>query len=264
MASHSSPLSAASPAYLEALLESYRSDPESIDYSWRCVFQMLDALESGWSDRLAPNIDALRIAYRQRGHLVADLNPLAPACGSDDADAMIDAELGASTFPGDVAGPTSVPEPMSAAALARHLRSRYCATLTVESAHIDDVRIRRWLEGTVEGHEPSADSEGRLRALDLLCAADEFEGLLALRLPTKKRFGIEGATSLVPLLDRVLQRAAAEGVDRVLIGTMHRGRLNLLANVLGKPPEDLFAEFKGRHPFPDDPGFAADVAYHLG
>ncbi|SMH30090.1 2-oxoglutarate dehydrogenase E1 component [Azospirillum agricola] len=231
----SSPLNAAGAAYLEALHERFRDDPASVDVSWRAVFQVLEELGAAPSggDPAAP----AREEIRQRGHLSADLDPLGRAPRSD-APAGGDAETA-------------------------RLRRLYQGTLTLETAHIDDPALRGWLRDAYERPD-AASPAARQRALALLTAAEEFERLLGIRYPTKKRFGAEGMETLIPLLDRVLAAASAAGVDEVQVGTMHRGRLSLMANALGKPLVELFAGIKGMHPFQSDPPVPADVPYHMG
>ena len=244
MSRPSSPLNAAGAAYLEALQERFRDDPASVDVSWRAVFQILDEL--GAVDPALPATggqatDRLllqREEIRQRGHSAAALDPLgraAPPAGpaSEDAETL-------------------------------RLRRLYQGTLTLETAHIDDPALRSWLRDAYEGTAAAPPAEARCRALSLLSAAEEFERLLGTRYPTKKRFGAEGMETLIPLLDRILGAAAAAGVTEVQVGTMHRGRLSLMANVLGKPLIELFAGIKGMHPFQADPPVPADVPYHMG
>ncbi|KAA0574364.1 2-oxoglutarate dehydrogenase E1 component [Azospirillum sp. B21] len=244
MSRPSSPLNAAGAAYLEALQERFRDDPASVDVSWRAVFQILDELGAVTPALPAsggPATDRLSLQQeeiRQRGHAAAALDPLgrtAPPAGpaSEDAETL-------------------------------RLRRLYQGTLTLETAHIDDPALRSWLRDAYEGTAAAPSAEARRRAMSLLSAAEEFERLLGTRYPTKKRFGAEGMETLIPLLDRILAAAAAAGVTEVQVGTMHRGRLSLMANVLGKPLVELFAGIKGMHPFQADPPVPADVPYHMG
>jgi len=225
----SSPLNAAGAAYLDALHERYRDDPASVDVSWRAVFQVLDELGADPAATLAHE------EIRLRGHLSAALDPLG----------------GPAAPAGEDAGTS-------------RLRRLYQGTLTLETAHIDDAGLRAWLRDAYESADAAPSAEARRRALALLTAAEEFERLLGLRYPTKKRFGAEGIETLIPLLDRILGAACAAGVTEVQVGTMHRGRLSLMANVLGKPLVELFAGIKGLHPFQTDPPVPADVPYHMG
>ena len=244
MSRPSSPLNAAGAAYLEALQERFREDPASVDVSWRAVFQILDELGAVPAGAPPggpagdPTVPLRQEEIRQRGHATAALDPLgraAPPAPSASEDAQT-----------------------------ARLRRLYQGTLTLETAHIDDPVLRSWLRDAYEGAETAPPAEARRRALALLTAAEEFERLLGVRYPTKKRFGAEGMETLIPLLDRILAAAAAAGVTEVQVGTMHRGRLSLMANALGKPLVELFAGIKGMHPFLADPPVPADVPYHMG
>ena len=223
-----SPLSGVSLAYLDAMQRAFDRDPASVEPTWRALFHILadaDVSASGGSGAT----DHLEY-WRAHGHLTASLDPL-----SD---------------PG-------LPPADPAHAL-------YTGTLAVESAHIDDDARRTWLLGAFEeGHglpAPASPAD----VLYQLIEAEEFENFLGRKMPTKKRFGAEGAEAFVPLLRRVLANAAAAGVRRVVIGTMHRGRLSLMANVLGRGVARMVSEMKGAHPFPADAPRAGDVPYHLG
>jgi 2-oxoglutarate dehydrogenase E1 component len=249
--------------FYESLYLDYRRDPSSVDISWRIVFSLVDELtgDRGNSSTDRPlGEDHARLAalLRDRGHLMASLNPLAsgPTPRIDDFCTSQNCESIAGT-PAELPGSKERLPP----ALLR-LHDLYCGTLTLETAHIDDGRLRHRIRQSFE-ERTTPDAPGRRRALDLLIRAESFESLLGVRYPTKKRFGAEGAEAILPLLDRVLQRAAEAGVREIVIGTMHRGRLNILANVLNKPLEQLFAEIIGSHPMADK-SLPADVPYHLG
>jgi 2-oxoglutarate dehydrogenase E1 component len=227
----SSPLSGISYAYLEAMQRAFEADPAAVEPGWRLVFQVLaEAGVSPGDSAAAQALQALQaMEWRERGHLQAQLDPLTPG-----------------TTPSDP------------------LQALYAGTLAVECAHIDDAARRAWLRAAVEeGAGLPSPADPRALLADLV-AAEEFESLLGRKFPTKKRFGAEGAEAVVPLLRRVLARAAAEGISRAVIGTMHRGRLSLTANVLGRAFARLVAEVKGAHPFPADTPRPGDVPYHLG
>ncbi len=254
MSRRSSPLSAVSVGYVESLYRVFRAEPGRLEESWRCLFDVLDRIgETDGIDVLArlgaqeagtggdPRLAEL---LRSRGHLLAKLDPLAAREPKTDPVAL---------------APHS-PPPASTDALP----ACYLGPLAVETAHIDDPALRHWLIEAFEApHDPAPIAE-QTAALHDLIRADEFERFLGRKFPTKKRFGAEGAEAVVPLLRQVLRRAAASGVTQVVIGTMHRGRLNLCANVLGRALPQLLAEFKGAHPFPADPPRPGDVPYHLG
>ena len=235
----SSPLSALSPAYIDFLRATYDRDPGALDQSWRTLFEMLDEIEAHSSSGQSGST-LLAEALRNRGHLLANLDPLGTATPADDIVAL----------PSALDGP--------------ELKRVYCGTLAVETAHIDLPELRDWLCRAVEAPVLPVSPEGRIGMLHALIEAEEFEAFLGRKFPTKKRFGLEGAETLLPLLRRVLEQAAAAGVEHAVIGTMHRGRLNIMANLLRRPLSRLIAEMQGRHPFPADAPRAGDVPYHLG
>lgn len=251
MSRRSSPLSSVSAGYVESLYRVFRTEPERLDESWRCLFGVLDLVgETDGTDIMAvlaargtgtdPWVAEL---LRSRGHLLAGLDPL--ATGTPVAS------------PGALAA--HMPPPAG-----DELAACYLGPLAVETAHIDDAALRRWLIEACEAPQAPAPASEQVATLHDLIRADEFERFLGRKFPTKKRFGAEGAEAVVPLLRQVLRRAAAAGVTHAVLGTMHRGRLNICANVLGRPLAQLLAEFKGAHPFPADPARPGDVPYHLG
>src|SRR5262249_33595430 len=125
------------------------------------------------------------------------------------------------------------------------LRETYCRTIGVEFLHIQDTRIRRWLRDRMEPrrNRPRFDRAQKLRILTSLHYAEPFERFLHTRYTGQKRFALEGAETLIPILECVVERAADLGVREIVLGMAHRGRLNVLANILRKPYEEIFAQF---------------------
>jgi len=222
-------------AYLEQLRAAFRSDPHSVDPSWHLALGLL-----GDGPVAGPD---MRNLLRARGHTVAALNPL------DGERRDMTASARAATL-----------HPQAGERDYRHLAETYCGPLGVETEHIDDTALRRWIYRAFEEYAPDGGWLAEHARLTIRTA--EFERLMHTKFPTKKRFGCEGAEAIVALVRRSLDRLAARGVERVVIGTMHRGRLALLVNALERPLEVTLAEFCGRHPFGN--GTAADVPYHLG
>lgn len=248
-------MSAASVDYIEGLYRQFRDDPGHVDESWRCLFDVLDLIgESSGIDiqhelavrnsETGPDVQWVEM-LRSRGHLIARLDPLEGSSSRDGGQALAAHLPPAPSRPDD-------------------LEADHTGSLAVETAHIDDAALRNWLiQAFEDAREPLSPDDARDLLHDLV-RAEVFEGFLARKFPTKKRFGAEGAEAIVPLLRRVLRSAAAQGVTHVVIGTMHRGRLSLVANVLGRPLAQLLAEIKGAHPFPADTARPGDVPYHLG
>ncbi len=229
-----SPFLSASTPYLDNLQDRHRTEPGSLSRDLRRIFSAMEELDRRDAGNTAGSLADEEI--RARGHLVADLDPLHRTQGTDR----------------DGRKPRD------------RLRELYCGPLSLETAHIDDRDRRSLLRAAFEARPALPAPAARQRAFDLLVAAEEFEALLGTRYPTKKRFGIEGGEALIPLVDRLLQQAAAAAIEEVHVGTMHRGRLNLMANVFGVPLPRLFATFTGSHPFATDMPVPADVPYHLG
>jgi 2-oxoglutarate decarboxylase len=143
------------------------------------------------------------------------------------------------------------------------LRDAYCRTIGVEYMHIQDTDEQHWIQHHVEGAQPVMSKEQKHRILERLNAAEAFEKFLATKYVGTKRFGIEGAESAIPILDEILSAAADEGLDSAILGMAHRGRLNVLSNVMGKSYEAIFSEFEG-HVDPTSVQGSGDVKYHLG
>jgi 2-oxoglutarate dehydrogenase E1 component len=217
----------------------------------------------GQIDKTARVIELIH-AYRVRGHLMADTNPLEfQIRRHPDLDIL---EHGLTlwdldrTFPvGGFAGQRR----MRLRDILGVLRDSYCRRVGVEYMHIQDPEERRWIAQRVEHRYEKPSHEAQQHILNRLNAAEAFETFLQTKYVGQKRFSLEGGESLIPLLDGVLQAAAESDLDEVVIGMAHRGRLNVLANIVGKPYEQIFSEFEG-HLDPATTQGSGDVKYHLG
>ena len=145
------------------------------------------------------------------------------------------------------------------------LRETYCRTIGVEFMHIRDAEIRKWLLERMEPvrNRPAFDIKQKRRIVYKLNVAELFETFLHKNYVGQKRFSLEGGEMLIPLLDAIIERAGGAGVQEIVMGMPHRGRLNVLANILNKPYGMLFSEFEGNH-LPEAVGGDGDVKYHLG
>src|SRR3984893_18242209 len=143
------------------------------------------------------------------------------------------------------------------------LRDSYCRTVGTEYMHIQDPEERRWLQDRIKVPPPRADHDEQFRILSLLNLAEAFEMFLQTKFVGQRRFSLEGAESLIPLIDAVLTEAADADLDEAVIGMAHRGRLNVLANIVGKSYGQIFKEFEGNLDPRSDQG-SVDVKYHLG
>ncbi len=217
----------------------------------------------GQIDKTARVIELIH-AYRVRGHLLADTDPLEFRIRRHpDLDVL---EHGLTlwdldrTFPvGGFAGNSR----MKLREVLGVLRDSYCRRIGVEYMHIQDPEERRWIQQRVEQQYRKPAAEDQKHILDRLNAAEAFETFLQTKYVGQKRFSLEGGETLIPLLDEVLSEAAVAGLDEVVIGMAHRGRLSVLANIVGKPYEKIFSEFEG-HLDPTSAQGSGDVKYHLG
>jgi 2-oxoglutarate dehydrogenase E1 component len=237
----------------------------SLKVPYEPVRWVRDALSDPDTEAIKPaRIFELIHAYRSRGHLMADTDPLAYRQRKHpDLDVQ---SHGLTLWDLDRSFPTGGFTGKSRATLRDILgllRNSYCRTVGVEYMHLQDPRQRRWLQERLEAGHARTDREDQLRILRRLNAAEAFETFLQTKYVGQKRFSLEGGESLIPLLDAILSEAANSGLDEVGIGMAHRGRLNVLANIAGKSYAQIFGEFEGNL----DPGTvqgSGDVKYHLG
>lgn len=203
-------------------------------------------------------------AYRVRGHLMADTDPLEFKIRKHpDLDVLqhgltlwdLDRQFPVNGFAGR--------QRMKLRDVLGVLRDTYCRRVGIEYMHIQDPEERRWIQQRVERkyEKPAVDEQKHV--LNRLNAAEAFETFLQTKYVGQKRFSLEGGESLIPLLGEVLEASAEGGLDEVVIGMAHRGRLNVLANIVGKPYEKIFSEFEG-HLDPRSTQGSGDVKYHLG
>ena len=203
--------------------------------------------------------------FRVRGHLVADLDPLDRARAPHrDLDA---ATYGLTLWDLDrefLTGGLSGEDKATLREILDTLRETYCGTIGVEYMYIADPERKEWLQHRMESSRnyPALDGASKRRVLEKLVAAESFERFLHTKYVGHKRFSLEGGETLIPLLDRILNDAALTGLREVVIGMSHRGRLNVLANTVGKPLAQIFAEFEGTDP--SSYQGSGDVKYHLG
>jgi 2-oxoglutarate dehydrogenase E1 component len=203
-------------------------------------------------------------AYRSRGHLMADTDPIAYRQRKHpDLDVQ---SHGLTLWDLDRTFPTAGFGGKPKATLREILgllRDSYCRTIGVEYMHIADPAQRRWLQERLESGYARTPREDQLRILRRLNSAEAFETFLQTKFVGQKRFSLEGGESLIPLLDAILSKAAENGLDEVGIGMAHRGRLNVLANIAGKSYAQIFKEFEGQLD-PKSVQGSGDVKYHLG
>ncbi len=203
--------------------------------------------------------------HRVRGHLIADLDPLRwqhphlPPELDPATYGLTIWDLDREFLTGGVGGT----DRLKLGDLLHVLRDAYCRTIGVEYMHIQDFAEQRWIQSKLENAHFELSKERKRRVVERLNAAEAFEKFLATKYVGTKRFGLEGAESAIPILDQVLSMAADAGLDSSVLGMAHRGRLNVLANIMGKSYDQIFKEFEG-HVDPSTVQGSGDVKYHLG
>jgi 2-oxoglutarate dehydrogenase E1 component len=262
---------------IEDYYQRWLTDSRSVDESWRIFFE---GFELGREPQLASGqaVDAnmardqaavtrLIDAYREFGHYVANLDPLkltprreSPEHLEPEAFGLTAADLDRVFY--NRLSPSGFSTLRELIAI---LRETYCRTIGVEFMHIRDAAIRKWLLERMEPtrNRPAFDIKKKRRIVYKLNVAELFETFLQKNYVGQKRFSLEGGEMLIPLLDAVIERAGGQGVREIVMGMPHRGRLNVLANILDKPYGMLFSEFEGNH-LPAMVGGDGDVKYHLG
>jgi len=293
--SQSSQLSGGNAGFIEDLYEQYLIAPDSVGPKWKAYFDGFHGREAGdvphsavmaqvqREARLARHaigavdeeaarkqtaVGKLVTAYRSRGHLGAQLDPLGLAARQDApdldlpfhglSDADLDREFAVATYFGA--------DKYKLRDLLTKLRTTYSGSIGAEFMHISDAVQRRWMQERLENAAGrfGFDADGKRRILERLTAAEGLERYLHTKYVGQKRFSLEGGDSLIPLMDVLVRRGGSQGVKDVVIGMAHRGRLNVLINTLGKPTQKLFAEFEGKFDHPDTPEHSGDVKYHMG
>ena len=283
-------------AYIEELYEQYLVAPDSVGPKWKQYFDGLKGHEAGdvphsavieqiaeagklaargqlavagTGDERERSVGRLITAYRSRGHLAANLDPLGMTAKLDAPDLALgfhrlsESDASGEFSTGGVAGR----ERMKLGDLLTLLKATYTGSIGAEFMHIADAEQRRWM---YERLEAAAGNYGRSvgdkkRILERLTAAEGLERYLHTKYVGQKRFSLEGGDSLVPMLDVMIRRAGGDGVKDMVIGMAHRGRLNVLVNTLGKSPRKLFDEFEGKFEHvAGDRAHTGDVKYHMG
>ncbi|MCE8512148.1 2-oxoglutarate dehydrogenase E1 component [Ruegeria pomeroyi] len=216
------------------------------------------------------SIRALMIirAYRIRGHLVADLDPLGMRAGTPHPEldpktyGFADSDMDRPIFIDNVLGLTHA----SMRQIIDIVKRTYCGTFALQYMHISNPEEAAWLKERIEGYgkEISFTREGRKAILNKMVEAEGFEKFLHVKYMGTKRFGLDGGEALIPAMEQIIKRGGALGVREIVIGMPHRGRLNILANVMGKPYRAIFNEFQGGSFKPEDVDGSGDVKYHLG
>ncbi|RJP95619.1 MAG: 2-oxoglutarate dehydrogenase E1 component [Desulfobacteraceae bacterium] len=263
--------------YIESLYERWKSDPNQVDKDWRFFFQ---GFELGFSQPVQPEgaacdedamrkqsrVEALVYRYRDIGHLMSCLDPLEACLTDHPLISLSTFGLGADDMekafyvPGLAKGRT-----MPLKDILQLMRQTYCRSIGVEYMHLQDPHEREWLREKMEPlkNEPNLLTEEKIRILNKLCQAKQFEQFVHKRYLGQKRFSLEGAEVIIPMMDVLFDRAASHDCREIVLGMSHRGRLNVQVNIMGKPYEDIFREFEDQYN-PEGAVGTGDVKYHKG
>ncbi len=264
-------VSRANAAYIDGIYRAYQEDPSSVEESWRYFFegyefgQTNESSQASGGSHVDSQIEIYINLVRRLGHRSAHLNPLAPK--PDLIDELLPENLGlgsldpkhkflSSTLPGN--------SPRTWAEIQDFVLRTYCRSIGADFRDIPNMAGIIWFQQQMESCEnkPVFSSDAKLRILDKLIVAEGFERFVGDRFLGQKRFSLEGLEALVPLMDFLTDQACAGGLEEICIGMAHRGRLNILANYMGKPFEAMMKEFEGSDHYTHD--IDGDVKYHMG
>jgi len=266
--------------YIDELYQSYKNDPESVEESWRKFFQGFDFASAKFPIKQTINKDQISVsesmgkefnvmnliqAFRQRGHLFTKTNPVRsrrkyfPTLDIENFD-LSESDLETTFHAGTELGLGNA----KLKDIVAHLQETYCKSIGAEYLFVRHPQMLRWLQKKMEGSKntPNFTDEQRKHIYYHLKLAVGFENYIHKKFVGQKRFSLEGTETLIPALDAMIERGAELGVEEFIFGMAHRGRLNVLANILEKPYENIFEEFVGEE---FEEGIAlGDVKYHLG
>ena len=269
-------LSNANSDYIDSLYHSYKEVPDSIDFGWQKFFEGFDfgrgseagVVSAETPDHFLKEIKVLNLinGYRQRGHLFTKTNPVRErrayfpgkdliTFGLDDSD--LETVFNAGVEIG--IGPAKLKDILAL------VEQTYCQSIGVEYKYVRNPEKLKWFELRMESERntPNFGFETKKRILAKLNEAVVFENFLGTKFLGQKRFSLEGAEAVIPALDSVIQKGAELGIEEFVIGMAHRGRLNVLANIMHKTYKDIFSEFEGKG-FDVNTPFGGDVKYHMG
>lgn len=261
---------------IEENYQRWRNDPASVEETWRIFFEGYELGQSGDgmaredlehdASRSQSAVTRLIDAYREIGHYLADLDPLKLNKPRESHELLEPEAFGLSQADLDREFYNRLTDPpySTLRSLIAVLRETYCRKIGVEYMHIRNTEIRKWLQDRMEPNRnrPNFDLRQKRRIILKLNAAELFETFLHTHYVGQKRFSLEGGEMLIPLLDAIIERSSKFGVREIVMGMPHRGRLNVLANILNKPYGMIFGEFEEN--LPETVGGDGDVKYHLG
>ena len=258
--------------FVEALYEQWKENPSALSQDWQIFFQGFEMAScprkcvAAEQARAQSKVASLIYAYRSQGHIIAQLDPLGNNITRHpdlelEQFGFTDRDLDRVFDTGHLGGPQRA----TLREILAILQETYCRTIGAEYLHIQDIRIRRWLQTQMEPlrNHPAHSRDRKMEILRCLIDAELFETFTQGRYLGQKRFSLEGGESLIAGLHAIVELAPEIGIEEIVIGTAHRGRLNVLASILDQPYSTIFSEFEGNF-IPDSVGGDGDVKYHRG
>ena len=269
-------LNGANAEYIDSIYQAYKEDPNAVEFGWQKFFEGFDfgrGADAGTAGEATPehflkevNVLNLINGYRQRGHLFTQTNPVRER--RHHLPTLDIENFGLNQNDLDTIFNSSVELGIGAAKLSdivTFLKKTYCRSIGAEYKFVRTPEVLSWIENKMESvqNTPNFSIEEKRRILKKLNEAVSFENFLGTKFLGQKRFSLEGAEALIPALDSVIEKGSSMGIEEFVIGMAHRGRLNVLANIMQKTYKDIFAEFEGKGYSAESP-FGGDVKYHLG
>ncbi|MFA4870392.1 MAG: 2-oxoglutarate dehydrogenase E1 component [Pedobacter sp.] len=269
-------LNGANAEYVDSLYQSYKEDANSVEFGWQKFFEGFDfgkgasgaPVSAEAPEHFLKEVNVLNMinGYRQRGHLFTHTNPVRER--RQHLPTLDLENFGLAQSDLDTVFNASVELGIGAAKLSdiiTVLKQTYCSSIGVEYKYLRTPEVLSWLEDKMESTRNTEDFsiEEKTRILKKLNEAVSFENFLGTKFLGQKRFSLEGAEALIPALDSVIEKGAELGIEEFVLGMAHRGRLNVLANIMQKSYKEIFAEFEGKGYSAESP-FGGDVKYHLG
>ena len=269
-------LNGANAEYIESLYQSYKEDNNSVEFGWQKFFEGFDFgrgsdasnVSGETPEHFLKEINVLNLinGYRQRGHLFTKTNPVRERRKHTPTLAL--ENFGLSTTDLNTVFNSSIElgiGPAKLSDIVAFLEQTYCGSIGAEYKYVRTPEVVKWIEGKMETERntPKFSINEKKRILKKLNEAVIFENFLGTKFLGQKRFSLEGAEAVIPALDSVIEKGAELGIEEFVVGMAHRGRLNVLANIMQKTYKDIFAEFEGKGYSAESP-FGGDVKYHLG
>jgi 2-oxoglutarate dehydrogenase E1 component len=255
---------------IDELYKQYRQNPESVEFGWRKFFEGFEFQKQDYSAEPGVMPTEFKVinlihGYRTRGHLFTRTNPVRQR--RQYAPILAIENFGLSEGDLDTvfqAGETIGIGPASLRDIIAHLEETYCHSIGIEYMYIRDPERQQWIRDHIElKNRPTFNSEEKKHIFKKVSQATLFEQYIQKKFVGQKRFSVEGCEALIPAIDAIVEHGSKAGAKEFVVGMAHRGRLNVLTHIFGKPYREVFSEFEGKE-YDDDGIFDGDVKYHLG